>query len=202
MPTLTLECTVTWECDQGDPVEELGDYVSEVKGPIALVEVNAPYAEYVEFGTGPARKRSDHPDPDHVRKKFIKWGEQRGLDASRAEDIYLHVMRFGSKPTPFFRPGVNLVWNGVPEDYLDDHDLESLANLMADKMRQILLDNQMSGFAEPSDVGASIGLYDSIEVRMVHSHPESSNMHWHNWDGYSGVGGKNPRGNYRRGTYP
>lgn len=214
MPVLEFECTVEWSLGEGDgptiPVEdlatELGGYVLEVKAPVMEITEDAPHGQYVEFGTHPASPHSGD-GTDRVKRKFIHWAKVKlGEDEYYAMRIYRYIMKYGMRPQPHFRPGINLIWEGVEEDFLDTegNTLETMAEMMAAKIRQILMDNNISGNTAPTDPECTESLYDTVEVRRLEGYVDDgsrdpySDRKWE-WTEYDI---QRAPYRYRRGTYP
>lgn len=105
------------------------------------------YAQYTEFGSGPARKKS--PDRD-VKEEIRKWVRRKLAPKTPKDEeritqaIYHRVMEFGLPPRPFFRPAIHDFERFFPEDYFKNGGtIESAAEEFAELVRKNLMVEEM-----------------------------------------------------------
>ena len=117
--------------------------------PYACVvgDENVYYAQYTEFGSGPAHKKS--PDRD-VKEEIRKWVRRKLAPKSPKDEeritqaIYHRVMENGLPPRPFFRPAIHDFERYFPEDYfLNGGTIESAAEEFAELVRKNLMVEEM-----------------------------------------------------------
>lgn len=127
-----------------------------------LVEVDCPYAQYVEFGSDPAdpeNKTQMVKDPicgdmvTETKLRFREWAQTKfNLNnderKKRGDKIYSQVMENGMKATPFLRPARYYVtedFMNYPDRYLEEgmNPMELLAREMAAHMA-LQLESNMS----------------------------------------------------------
>lgn len=125
------------------------------------VEVSAPHASYIEFGT----------DPHTVSKEGIKeltdWARLK-LDLSEEEAksaayaIANKIRVKGTDPQPFVRPAIQRVETMIDsgEFNKDQNPLESIAKALADEMSYIIEEN---GTSRTSTLRKSIRYGPSVE---------------------------------------
>lgn len=156
--TVTVEYSAE---DGGDAREVIRDIVESCPRiqPVRVV-ADCPYAQYVEFGTEPARKGSHSEPPfkeeieEWVRVKLRISDEKEAKRVARA--IYWRIIKEGLLPTPYFRPAINDTMSEVREDWLDmGHSFDDIAEGIVFRARQYL---------DVNDQNYTGQLKDSIEI--------------------------------------
>lgn len=128
-----------------------------------LVEIDCPYAQYVEFGSDPAKPENktqlvkDPKDPDgpkvtEVKLRFRDWAQEKfhlsdELRIKHGDSVYTKVMEEGMKATPFLRPAEYFVTEDFkknPDKYLVEgkNPSELLCREMAAQMAYQLESNR------------------------------------------------------------
>ena len=121
-----------------------------------VIEIDCPYAQYVEFGSDPydpAKKNITPrvPDPicgDEVTETNLKirdWAQEKlGLDPDmrkkRGDTIYHELMDNGMKPRPFIRPAINDVFEDFavhPDRYVTPS--MGLSEKLATETKEIMI---------------------------------------------------------------
>lgn len=92
------------------------------------IAVNAPYAPYVEFGT---RTKFDDSiikewreeaekfrDPTGVSRdeailRISEWARRKGIEEDKISAVVFHILTYGIRSQPFFRPAVNANISGL-----------------------------------------------------------------------------------------
>lgn len=172
-----------FECDIDVELDE-EERVWNARFPPLMVYVDAPYAKYIEYGTGPSIYRDENGA--YSRGKYIsdaylarlenwvrsKFGQTDKEDVRNvAYRIGMNIMRNGTKPHPFARPAMeDMIWdidNGMYD--FNDPTLTSwilAANLM-ERMRYYL--DKIPGPDEsprkyPTNYSTSHILYNSMHI--------------------------------------
>ena len=127
--------------------EELGKEDAFKPHACVVGDENVYYAQYTEFGSGPARKKS--PDRD-VKEEIRKWVRRKLSPKSPKDEeritqaIYHKVMEYGLPPRPFFRPAIHDFERYLPKDYfLTGGPIESAAQEFAERVRKNLRGEEM-----------------------------------------------------------
>jgi len=97
-------------------------------GFIAAVYVNAPYAAYVEFGTGvrvdiPAEmadiaakyKGKGNGSFEQFKVAIKDWMQRKGIDPKYAYVIMMQILHNGLRPQPFFYPAYQTMRKNLPK---------------------------------------------------------------------------------------
>ena len=156
----------------------------------ARVIVDCPYAQYVEFGTAPARRGAKSEPP--LEKEIYEWTrdklgivEEKELKrVSRA--IYWKIIKEGLLPMPYLRPAIHDAMSEVREDWLDmGHSIQDIAESIVFRAK---------GYLELNDQNYTHGLEQSISVdeSFLRTGPrEGSEIDDYVWDstelGYDGM---------------
>lgn len=127
--------------------EELGKEGAFKPYACVVGDENVYYAQYTEFGSGPAHKKS--PDRD-VKEEIRKWVRRKLAPKSPKDEeritqaIYHRVMENGLPPRPFFRPAIHDFERYFPEDYFrNGGTIESAAEEFAELVRKNLMVEEM-----------------------------------------------------------
>lgn len=144
--------------------------MNEIKGleedlkkmfPSYTVEVSAPYASYVEYGTDP------HPVSKEGIEELKEWARLKlSLSEEEAESaayaIANKIRTSGTDPQPFFRPAIQEVEAMIAAGEFDDAEnpimeiARELAGLMVDKIND-------NGTANEGTLGKSVGYRPSSD---------------------------------------
>lgn len=97
-------------------------------GYIAAIFVNAPYAAYVEFGTGtyvdvPAEladiasqyKGKGDGGFEQFKQSIKDWMSRKGIDPKYAYVIMMQILHDGIRPQPFFYPAFQTLRSDLPK---------------------------------------------------------------------------------------
>lgn len=141
------------------PEEFLGrlrDSLSEDALKAAKVVVDAPYAEAVEFGTGPADPSISSPKTMRTFKngkggtfnkpvtdvfyKFYEWCVMRSMSDpyNAAKAIYRDRMEHGSPPRPYVRPALHEVEDNFQDIFETEKSLYGVAVVLAEGIKDNL----------------------------------------------------------------
>lgn len=106
------------------------------------VEISAPYASFVEYGTDP------HPVSEEGINELKRWAHLKlGLSDKEAESaayaIANKIRQCGTDAQPFFRPSIAEVEEMIKAGKFDDADnpIEAMARELASRMVQKINDN-------------------------------------------------------------
>lgn len=151
---LTLKVPVTVRVEySGESGSDAKDILREIirtdpRIQPARVSVDCPYAQYVEFGTAPARKGATSDPP--LEGEIYKWtrdklgitDEKELKRVSRA--IYWKIIKEGLLPMPYLRPAIHDAMSEVREDWLDmGHSIQDIAESIVFRAKGYLdLNNQ------------------------------------------------------------
>jgi len=131
------------------------------------VVVTSDHASYIEYGTGPANPAVPGVSEflQSAKDKIYMWASLKPKFAMMtpaerkkiANATYKKVMEKGITAHPFMRPAIHHVMNNenLTERFEQGMTMEGFANLLADKMREIVWDE---------DIYCSGVLMDSIQV--------------------------------------
>lgn len=191
MAEMDITFTVS-DPDLNDVLDELNRVIlsdSEKLRPARLT-VDTPYAEYVEYGTGPMRTdKSAATDGkgdeskgkwldnirEWVRAKQYLFSDGGKLSESDIRRIAYHIwknqMEHGMPAQPYFRPALYSVLDHLPDNYFDD-DRGTVFNILLDvatKMEDILEENNTVYTGLLKDSIEVDYAYDVIETMDVQS---------------------------------
>ncbi len=129
------------------------------------------YAEFLEFGTGPAH----HPDP-HERywigpkgeKALIEWAHRKlGMSKKQAvpfvKQLIFKIYQNGMAPHPFFRPAVYPVFDSLQQLFDEGYSFKEMCELM----RKRCMDNIMTAGYEGTGLIDTGNLQLSLRVEPL-----------------------------------
>lgn len=182
-----FDVTLVMEGENGMSVEESLEkaILSGNNLSAAKIIVDVPYADYVEYGTGPSTESEE--DKSEAREMSSKYSvldwvmgrAARSADFAKNNGLYMAdgktiseskcrrfayniIMkhkRVGMPAQPYFRPAIYSVLDNLPDDYFDKgNSVIDLLEEMADTMKRILVEH---------DTIYSMDLYDHIFVQLV-----------------------------------
>lgn len=153
------------------------------KIPPVEIEIDCPYAQYVEFGTDPAIESSSTMAYDSICNDFVtlprykirNWAQNRfGLDNKErrtvGDKIYHSIMDNGIAPNPFIRPTIHkavAMFSNNKEDLIVDDSLpisENIAIWMEWEMKRLLAQR---GYGRNGPIEGGKLLIDSISVKSL-----------------------------------
>ncbi len=153
------------------------------KIPPMEIEIDCPYAQYVEFGSEPAIEPSSRMEYDYICNDFVTlprlrirdWAQHKlYLDSDErktvGDRIYHSIMDNGVPPNPFIRPTIHKaieMYNNNPEDLIVDDSLsvsENIALWMEWEMKRLLAQR---GYGRDTPIRGGKLLIDSITVRNL-----------------------------------
>lgn len=161
------------------------------------VTVDAPYAAYVEFGTGPARPKEKGTGDPEVLKRFMAWADAKGWGAKAGWLMYKRAMQFGILPNPYLRPAMYSViedltrgvWRGPATP-------KEVAEEIAARAVRIVLDDHMGA----GDLDEGVHLAELITADLDSNTPSiqlhssvTADILWSESGQLTGVQGKHAR---------
>lgn len=174
MASVEMKC----ELDIDQLSEALKNTLTEDAFRPAKVVVGAPYAEAVEFGTGPARSDISSPkimytfdraegnryttDATEAFIKIYEWATRhcKGNDPySFARAVYKNIMEHGAPPHPFIRPALH----EVEDDFQRIFEAKGSLKGVADELRDRIVANLETGGPQGGAGSDSGALADSVE---------------------------------------
>ena len=179
--------------------KSLEDYFNGMEQMV--VEIDCPYAQYVEFGSDPANPENRTPkvkDPvcgdmiTETNLRFREWAQTKfqldnEMRKKRGDTIYKQVMENGMKATPFLRPAEYVVtedFKSNPDKYLvgGKNPSELLCNEMAAQMAYQLERNSslVSG-----DLMRSIRVVKASEMRKEEPPQDLKDIQDYIWEDMS-----------------
>lgn len=126
------------------------------------VSIDAPYAAYLEFGTGPTTKTgSRHRQTDtEAKRRFKAWAAAKGFGVAFGERIYHRIMERGLDPHPYLRPAMYSVIDDLERGEWDGpYTPRAVADEIAERVRLIVLNNNLIGAGDPE---TGVHLLDTI----------------------------------------
>ncbi len=140
---------------EGADIEALAIEVLSGSGRLDphCVVIDCEHALPMEFGTSPAKKRASlrggPPSKAWINIREwcrVRWGitDPRELDR-RAGALYKRIMDNGLAPHPFIRPAMEEIREELltldGEHWFNEHSVEDLAEYLAERMREILIEH-------------------------------------------------------------
>lgn len=141
---LTMESNLTdFYNSLSETIKQLVEYNPQYESEVIIAD--APYAAYVEYGTGPVkngyRKMSD---PDSMYSQIRDWAEKKlglkgkALDRA-AYSIYIDIAKNGLAPHPFLRSAIYTVFDEFKRGGLGHFtSMDELADAIVDRAKRFL----------------------------------------------------------------
>ena len=216
---LVPDCMTDWDISFDDP-EEIKQVMKQVLAkdtqknyyPVTIA-TDCPYAEYVEFGTGPATHTSDKQVQENRLKAMKKWVVARGIvdgksdkeTTKAAEHLIGAILKNGIHPNPYIRTAMARV------EYEMNHDHENMTVQEAGDMLLRFIQEHLADVPVVTDTGTALKdsfikiEYDenalrlendgSITVSGIDSNPSPDEDIWKD-KSYRGKNGKLPTNHF------